>query len=244
MELPKLVYEDLYKFTMSLGAALFLVSGAGIFISNSSKLIMFLLIIIFISSILIVLWAWGKWYINQKLLNRQLKAQTTLIEQNATQLIAPTERVPNSELNREPINEEARSGSSVALVFYKIASVLPNSVAFNFLKEFRVWFWIVNKEPKRYLAYIKIKFITDNFEEESTSDYYGGLKAWKLNAYSGIQAPGLVFPKEIKNTVKKGERIKIEIRCKVRDEFDKLVEEKLPQTYVYNPENNSWFLEP
>ncbi len=243
MELPKLVYEDLYKFTMSLGAILFLVSGAGIFISIGS-IFMLLPVAVFISSIFIMWWAWGKWYINQKLLDRQLGAQTTLIEQEAGQLIVPDKPIFGPEFSRECIEKEAEKDSSVALVSCKIASVLPNSVTFNFLKQFKVWFWIANHEPKRYLAYVKIKFIIDNFKEESESDYYGGLKAWKLNAYSGIQAPGLGFSEKVKNAVRQGKKIKIEINCKIHDEFNKLVEEKLPQTYVYKPENNSWFLEP
>lgn len=140
--------------------------------------------------------------------------------------------------------ESYTSKHGVARVFYQIAHVLPNSVQFDFAKEHKAWFWIFNYDPQKYLAYVKIKFIADGIEKESTSDYYGGIKAWKLNAYSGIQAPGLDFPEEIKNAVKQDKIIKIEIKCKVHDEFNEFIEEKLPQTYVYNSKDNSWFLEP
>lgn len=132
----------------------------------------------------------------------------------------------------------------VALVSYKIASVLPNSIEFKFLEEFKVWFLLVNHDPKKYLAYIKIKFITADFEEESTSGYYNGSIAWKLNVYSGIQAPGLGFSEKIRSAAKDGKTIKIEIGCEVHDDLDRFIEKKLPQTYVYDSAKNSWYLEP
>jgi len=134
--------------------------------------------------------------------------------------------------------------NKVALISYKIASHLPGTVVFNFLKDWRVWFWVANHEPKKYRAYVKIKFIADGLEKEVVDGYYGGAQAWKLDAFSGIQAPGLDIPEEVKDAARKGKRMKIQINCKVKDEDDTLVEKKFPHTYVYDPQNNSWFLEP
>jgi len=153
---------------------------------------------------------------------------------------------PSTELESKIIPEAKKEviGNNVALVSYKITSRLPGTIVFNLLKDWKVWFWIANHEPKKYRAYVKIKFISNNLEKVVTEGYYGGTQAWNLNAFSGIQAPGLHIPEEIKTLVRKGERVKIEIYCNIKDENDNLVEEKLPQTYVYDPQNNNWFLEP
>ena len=132
----------------------------------------------------------------------------------------------------------------IALVECKIAPSLPGTVNFNFLEDWKVWFWIANREPKKYKAYVKIKFIANGLEEEVKDGYYGGILPWKLDAFSGIQAPGLGIPEAIKAAAKEGKRIKIQINCIVKDEKNNLIEKKFPQTYVYNPTNNSWFLEP
>ena len=65
-----------------------------------------------------------------------------------------------------------------AVVTYKIASVLPelNTMSFDFLKDWKVWFWIKNHERKKYKAYVKIKFISDDYEENVKEGYYGGTK--------------------------------------------------------------------
>ncbi|MFH1129641.1 MAG: hypothetical protein V1686_02815 [Patescibacteria group bacterium] len=275
MEFPKLVYDDFYKFLMSLGIILFVISiGLGIsitndLISNYQLLFIILCILIFVLSILIMICAGGKWYRNQRITDEILEKNCELkklsIEREKIGLklligpepftikpeevrITAIEEVDGVATKEQTIKQSLEKKSekinNIALVACKITSVLPNSVEFNFLKEFKVWFRIFNYDPIKYLAYVKIKFITDNLEEESTSDYYNGLKAWRLNAYSGIQAPGLGFSEEIKNAARQGKRIKIEINCKIHDELNKPVEEKLPQTYVYNPEDNSWYYEP
>ncbi|MBI2594559.1 hypothetical protein HYW39_02575 [Candidatus Curtissbacteria bacterium] len=136
------------------------------------------------------------------------------------------------------------SSSNIALVECRVASSLPGTVTFNFLRDWKVWFWIGNREPKKYKAYVKIKFIADSLEREVPEGYYGGTQAWKLDAFSGIQAPGLEIPEEIKRSAQEGKRIKIEINCEVKDENDNLIEKKFPQTYSYDSQNNSWFLEP
>lgn len=141
-------------------------------------------------------------------------------------------------------SKELISENNVALVSYKIAAQLPGTIVFNFLENWKVWFWVGNHGPKKYKAYVKVKFIIDDFEKEVTDGYYGGTQAWKLDAFSGIQAPGLGIPEEVKTVAREGKRIKIQINCTVKDENDNLIENKFPQTYVYDPENNSWFLEP
>jgi len=238
MELPKLVYDDFYKFLMSLGTILLLMSGVGIFIYSNKTIWWGLitgLVIIFIIGCCIMVCAGRKWYKNQKNIDEKIAAETKLISYEASQIVSP-EVVDSG-------HTLAQAG--VALVSYRLASELPNSVSFNFQKDFRVWFWITNQEPRKYLVYVKVKFISDGFiKEELNSDYYSGIKAWKLDAYSGIQAPGLDFPDEIRTAVKEGRRIKVEINCEVHDESNRLIERKFPQTYVYDPESNSWFLEP
>lgn len=152
---------------------------------------------------------------------------------------------PNTEAKiiLEPTRELTSEGKT-ALVSYKIASYLPGTVAFDFFKDWKVWFWIVSHDSKKYKAYVRIKFIADGLEREVANGYYGGMQAWKLDAFVGIQAPGLDIPEEVKAVAREGKRIKIQINCEVKDENDNLIEKKFPQTYVYDPQNNSWFLEP
>ncbi|MDP2940155.1 MAG: hypothetical protein Q8O13_08770 [Candidatus Omnitrophota bacterium] len=140
--------------------------------------------------------------------------------------------------------KERGQTNNVAIVSYKISSHLPGTVLFDFLKDWKVWFWVANHDAKKYRVYIKIKFIADGTEREVADGYYGGTQAWKLDAFAGIQAPGLGIPEEIKNAVIEGKRVKIQINCDVKDENDNLLEKKFPQTYIYDSQNNSWFLEP
>jgi hypothetical protein len=150
------------------------------------------------------------------------------------------ERVPKKDREKNDANT-----GNVALVEYKIASSLPNTIFFDFINDWKVWFWIANSESKKYKAYVKIRFIVaDGVDKEIDEGYYGGKTAWNLNAFSGIRAPGLKIPDEIKKTVMKKENIKIEINCTIKDENDNLVEKKLPNTYAYNFENKYWYLEP
>lgn len=157
---------------------------------------------------------------------------------------APKEvSIPKEE--RETLRPEADTTQNrIALVECKIAHALPGTVVFDFLRDWKVWFWIANREPKRYKAYVKIKFITDGYEEEVAEGYYGGTTAWNLNAFSGIQAPGLGIPEKIKEAAMIKKKIKIEINYTVKDENDELVEKKLPTVYAYEYENKYWYLEP
>lgn len=129
-------------------------------------------------------------------------------------------------------------------VLCKIASSFPGTIVYDLVKDGKVWFSIVNPEAKRYKAYVKIKFITEGYKKELDEGYYGGIKAWNLNAFSGIQAPGLGIPNEIKEATRQKKRIKIEINCIVKNENDELIEEKLPMGYIYDYKNNSWYYEP
>lgn len=131
-----------------------------------------------------------------------------------------------------------------ALVTCEIASVLPNTIHFNFLKDGKVWFSIKNHDTKKYRAYVKIKFISDDYEEEVKEGYYGGTKAWNLNEQDGIVAPGLDIPPEIREKIKQKKKIEIRIFCEIKDENDELIEKKLPVGYVYDYENNNWYYEP
>ncbi len=140
MELPKLIYDDFYKFLMSLGTVLFIISGAGIFVFKGSSLniglgLLIGLIIIFVISVSIMVLAGKKWYQNQKLLDQKLKAEVNLIEQEAQKTL-------------QPINESTIDSNNSALVNYQIASVLPGAVYFNFLEIWQVWFLIQNQLPQ------------------------------------------------------------------------------------------------
>ncbi|MBU4285194.1 hypothetical protein KKF60_01380 [Patescibacteria group bacterium] len=151
--------------------------------------------------------------------------------------------VPKEE--REDIQTEtAITENRIALVGCKIASALSGTITFDFLRDWKVWFWIANREPKKYRAYVKIKFITEEYERELNEGYYGGITAWNLNAFSGIQAPGLAIPEEIRVAAEQRKKIKIEINCTVKDENDHLVEQKLPSAYAYSYVGKYWYLEP
>ncbi len=147
--------------------------------------------------------------------------------------------------NAPPTSELISSkDNKAASITYKIASVLPNSEYFDFLKDGKVWFRIENLEQRKFKAYIKITFISDGFRQELTEGYYGGEKPWKLNAFSGIQAPGLIMPEEIKKKAIQKKKIEIQIGCVIKDEDDKLIDTKLPIGYVYDYSIKEWYLEP
>lgn len=148
----------------------------------------------------------------------------------------------------EPKREVKTEGKTDgAVVSYKVASVLPeiNTISFDFLKDWKVWFLIKNHERKKYKAYIKIRFVSsDGSEEEVKEGYYGGDKAWNLNVLATIIAPGLSIPEKIKEKARQRKRIEIRISCEIKDENDELIERKLPVGYVYDYANNNWYYEP
>lgn len=252
MEFPKLVYDDFYKFLMSLGIILFTISlGLGIFIVNSLILsyqwiFIILCILAFVFSICIMVCAGKKWYKNQTYIDAKIKADSDIAAHTArTIMLTSKDRIYAEDYTEEGIEKEGKKRSGVALVSYRIASILPNSVLFNFSKDYKAWFLIANHEFKKYRAYVKIEYIAEGgLKKEITSGHYGGTQAWNLNALSAIQAPGIVAPDEIKNALNQGKRIKVIINCKIYNERDEFIEEKLPQTYVYDSDNNNWFLEP
>jgi hypothetical protein len=253
MELPKLNYEDFYKFLISIGLILVVIAIVIILFLINNFLAMewtiatmaAIVLLIIGGSIFIIIWAGKKWYKNQTLLDKKLESEVKLIEHEASQIIGPLKVDEKQSAIVNIIGKDVIK-TAVALVSYKIAAVLPNSAPFNFLKDWKVWFWIANHDQKKYKAYVKIKFISAGLKDGlSVRDgYYGGNRAWKLDALSGIQAPGLEIPEEVKAVARKGERIKIEINCEIKDENDNLIEKKFPQTYVYDSEKNYWFLEP
>lgn len=260
MDFPKLVYDDFYKFLMSLGAVLFLVGiGLGVYIVDTPVLnAKWILPTLFSGgSILLMILVGKKWQKNQDVLDaryefendkiraekEKFEAETQLIKQSTPNIIKPEQEI-KIEKTEEEIGVARRGGEDVALVSYKIASVLPNTISFNFLKDWHVWFLIENHERKKYKAYIKIKFISDNYEKELNGGYYGGAKAWSLNALTAIVAPGLDVLEEVREKAKQRKRIEIEISCEIKDENDELVEKKLPVSYVYDYENNNWYYEP
>ncbi|HLC68414.1 MAG TPA: hypothetical protein VJH24_01125 [Candidatus Bilamarchaeaceae archaeon] len=247
MQVPNLIYDDFYKFVASL--CLIIVALVLYFshqqIADSyilfielkiSILYPYVFALMFLAAIFAFFWAINKWKKNQDLLDRKLEADTRLSEQALSRPLTSIEMPSDSSYKTKK--------KTTALVDCKIASVLPGTVVFNFTKDWKVWFWIANYEDTKYLAYVKIKFITDTYEKEEQNGHYGGVNAWKLNAHSGIQAPGLGIPNEIKTAANQKKTIKIQINCDVKNEENNLVEQKLPFTYIYDYVNATWYLEP
>ncbi len=142
------------------------------------------------------------------------------------------------------IEDKTKDKANVALITCKIVSVLPDRISFNFLRDWKVWFLIQNHEKKKYKVHVKVKFISDGYEEDVKRGYYGGTKTWNLNALAEIAAPGLGIPKKIKEKARQKKKIEIRISCEIKDENDRLIEKKLPMGYVYDYENNNWYYEP
>lgn len=151
---------------------------------------------------------------------------------------------PVSSNIKEKEDMKRRSKKDVALIDYRVDSVLPGTVYFDLIKDGKVWFWIANLEDKKYLTYIKTKLKIGGYSEDIKDQYYGGEEPWKLNPFTGIHAPGMPIPSAIIEKVKKGEVLDITINCEIHDEDDKFLEKKLPVTFRYNFENKSWGLEP
>lgn len=243
MEIPKLVYDDFYKFLMSFGVFLFTVSLVlGYLLTNFLILdyqwiFTILCILTFLSGVFIIKCAGKKWYENQqKLLDRKLKAETSLVELTVVEMIQPKNgSAPTAEIIGE---------AKVALVTYKVASELQDTVNFNFVKDGRVWFQIQNHEGKKYKAYITIKFISDGYEKEIDNGYYGGKVAWSLDAYFLIRAPGLDVPDKIKEKAKERKGVEMIILCKIEDENGRMVEEKFPVRYEYDYDKENWSYKP
>ncbi len=255
MEFPKLIYQDFYKFLMSVGIIL-LVIGLALMAQNqdlSPKIFEYLGWILPLISIYIMWWAGNKWHINQKLYDKQELLKTKKLEgPGPYEMLAQRKRgildiiKEILEAIRDYIINKNKDRSDTAVVSYKIASALPefNTKQFDFLEDGKVWFLIQNHERKKYKAYIKIKFISDNYEEEVTESYYGGIKAWNLNALSITIAPGLGIPRAIREKARQKKKIEIRISCEIKNENDETIETKLPAGYVYDYKNNSWYYEP
>jgi len=228
MKLSELNFDDFYKFIMSAGI-LIIFAMVGISIYFSSTLLWFLTGIIFLLiSTKLIYWAAKKWYGNQKLIDRKLKAECELLEKETSNI-----NIPVSKKNK-----------NVALIEYKVDSVLPGTVHFDLIKDEKVWFWIANLEGKQYLAYVKIKLKIGDYSKELDDKYYGGKEPWKLNAFTGIHAPGMPIPPEVIDKVKKEEVLDITVNCEIYDGNNKLIEKKLPVTFRYGFETKSWYLEP
>ncbi len=132
----------------------------------------------------------------------------------------------------------------VPKIDYQIASVLPETVRWNFIKDWKVWFGIFNHDSKEYLVYVNTTFIIEDKEEIIVLDgYYGGTKSWKLHALGGYKAPGLTIPDEVKKATKEKKRIEIQVKCEIRDEKNKLLHKTLPLGWVYHHDSDSWYAE-
>lgn len=155
--------------------------------------------------------------------------------------------LPEREISDTKIKEiktALKKPKKFALIEYRVDSVLPGTAYFDLIKEGKIWFWLANLEEKKYLVYVKIRLKVGDYIKNLEEGYYGGKRAWNLNSFMGIRAPGMPIPQEIINKIKDGEHLNVTINCEVRDENNKLVEKKLPITYGYDPEDKSWYLEP
>lgn len=249
MELPKLNYDDFYKFIMSAGILLFILSTFASFylLINPSILlnlphpwaVWIMLITILFGSSVFIIWSGKKWNTNQKLIDKRLEIDLKIKEQKLGELVSiKNPKTDSMEENRKKDNKK------VALVEYKIASALPGTVIYDLIDSGKVWFWIANNSDKKYKAYVEIEFISDKYSRKEDEGYYGGKKEWNLNAFSGIRAPGILIPHEMIELAKKGKNIEIKINCTIKDEYNKLVEKKLPVSYIYNKDNKDWYFEP
>ena len=242
MEFVKLNYDDFYKFVMSSGVLLFTISISVMFyllIKNSLALLIILIVTLIVSGYFII-WSGRRWNKNQKIIDERLKVD---LEIQRKKVIEPIQLKP-SEISQIQIPKEKYQKRNVALVEYKIASVLPRTVIYDLIDSGKVWFWIVNNEDKKYKAYIEIELISEGYAKKINETYYGGKKEWNLNAFTGIHAPGMPIPQEIIELAKKGKRVEIKINCTIKDENNKLVEKKLPISYVYDKNNKDWYFEP
>lgn len=245
MEFVKLNYDDFYKFVMSAGVLLFTISVSVVFYLLIKKPVEVLelpnqftiwitLGITLIGSASFIYWSGNRWNINQKIIDERLKEELRIIKQTTQESISI----------KSDNKTDRNISKKVALVEYKIASVLPGTVIYDLIDSGKVWFWIANTEDKKYRVYIEVELISENYSKKIDESYYGGKKEWNLNAFSGIHAPGMPIPHEIIELAKKGKRIEIKINCTIKDENDKLVEKKLPISYVYDKKNKSWYFEP
>jgi hypothetical protein len=281
MELPKLNYDDFYKFSTSFGIILIvlslitpiislsyfyktlesaiinspeqlakqgynndtitkLISLDNVKTTNSSNLFRYALLycwLFLISGFSLLALGLIKWYGNQKIKDRILREKFRLIRETTT------ETLPSKKDKKDTQNKKIESPQ----IEYKIDSALQGTVNLNLLKDKRIWFMVQNNEDKKYLVYFIISLYFNNnktytYDNES---YYGGNKEWNLNPRMVIKSPGLTIPDDILDKVKNTkDEFRIKIDCEIKDEKGKLIEKRLPMSYVYVREDNSWYFAP
>ncbi len=237
MELPRLNFDDFYKFCMSAGIILFIVASIGItFISifypeSSSKLITILIFYLaaFSGGIILIIWSGNKWYKNQRIHDNILEKNYELMGKSSVETL-----------------ENKNEGNKSPQIDYRVDNGFQDTIKFSLLKDWKVWFMVRNYDNKKYKIYFTILFyINEKIFHVESKGYYGGKKAWNLNPNNRIVAPGLVIPEKIKEELsKKGTEFEIRIKCRIKDEKNKLIEERLPVRYVYNLDGDSWNFEP
>lgn len=229
---PNINFEDFYKFIMSISLiSIVLVFSLAFF--SKSYLAWFLFVITLFISLGFINWAGKKWYSNQKILDEKLRSENELLKKESQKVNVPDRNLSNKKTNK-----------NIALIEYKIDSVLPGTVHYDLINDGKVWFWLANLEDKKYKVYIDVEYLSENYFEKSKYNYYNGKKEWNLNVFTGIHAPGMDIPKEFIELAKKGKQVQIKVNCEVKDEEGKLVEKKLPISFIYDSKSKSWFLEP
>ena len=235
-------FDDFYKFIMSVG----IISIFGLIILSVYFSIWWMWSITFLISFLIgrklIYWAGKKWYSNQTIMDEKIRAENELIKKQTSEISLPQNKINNEEKLKDKILSK---NNKFALIEYKIDQVLPGTVYFDLVKDKKIWFWISNLESNQYLAYVKtkIKIKDKEFYLEDKGGYYNGKTPWKLNAYTGIRAPGMPIQKHIEE-IKNKKDLTITLEVQIKDKDNNLIEEKLPVTYRYDLNKNSWFLEP
>jgi putative effector of murein hydrolase LrgA (UPF0299 family) len=143
-------------------------------------------------------------------------------------------------------DQQQSKSANYALVKYRIASSLPGTVVYDFLKDWKVWFHIESHDSRILKSYVTITFISDGIRIKAHQQpFYDGIKPIELNAYDpGWDLMGIVIPDEIKEKAKQQKLVQIQIDCEVKDERDKLIVKMLPVIYSYSYGMKSWHPEP
>src|SRR3989344_5838536 len=251
MELTKLNFDDFYKFCMSAGIILFLFSLVGInfvilFVPNWKILNYFAVggyFITGVTGIWLIQWSGRKWYDNQKLHDIILKNNSKLTNNYKVERVEnKLSKKVNEFENRAPSKTRIVTRNKSPRIEYALGNSFPGTVRFNFIKDKKVWFMVRNDDSEKYLTYFTMSLYFDEEKIETIKEgYYGGKKAWNLNSNIRIVAPGMQIPDKIFVDLKNKKNFRIKIDCEIKNEKDKMIEKRLPVSYVYNVDGDEWY---
>ncbi len=256
MELTRLNFDDFYKFCMSAGIILFLVSVIGInvvilLVSKWTALNYLATagyFIIGITGFWLIRWSGKKWYENQKLHDTILKNNSELTKNSKVERIEGNKSQEKTSQSGDAESYLSRKRFVVKnspKIEYALGNGFPGTVRFNFIKDKKVWFMVRNDDSEKYRVYFTLSLYFGEKKVETIKEgYYGGEKAWNLNPNIRIVAPGLLIPDKIFNDLKDKKDFRIKIDCEIKNEKDKSIEKRLPISYIYNVDGDEWYFEP